>query len=151
MKLSARRGLECRIFHHLSQCFWRPWATPRTPAIKGTSASIYLLLFNFLLILQNLLTSLVNVDFFYAYLSWFIFFHLLTKTIWKSKKILNNTLNWSVFTKKCPLSVCDLALNTCIVLWHLCKLLGFFYSAFRSCYITLLKLTIGSMSQEIKK
>jgi hypothetical protein len=24
MKLSARRGLECRILHHLSQSFWEP-------------------------------------------------------------------------------------------------------------------------------
>jgi hypothetical protein len=24
MKLSARRGLECRILHHLSQIFWGP-------------------------------------------------------------------------------------------------------------------------------
>jgi hypothetical protein len=28
MKLSARRGLECRILHHLSQSFWGPWARP---------------------------------------------------------------------------------------------------------------------------
>ena len=35
MKLSARRGLECRILHHLSQRFWRPWAAPRPPAVKG--------------------------------------------------------------------------------------------------------------------
>jgi hypothetical protein len=47
MKLSARRGLECRILHHLSQNLGR----------KGRSASICLLLFNFLLLLQNLLTS----------------------------------------------------------------------------------------------
>ena len=33
MKLSARRGLECRILHHLSQSFWGPWARP--PAVKG--------------------------------------------------------------------------------------------------------------------
>jgi hypothetical protein len=49
MKLSARRGLECRILQHLSQ----------TPGRKAQpSASICLLLFNFLLLLQNLLTSL---------------------------------------------------------------------------------------------
>jgi hypothetical protein len=24
MKLSARRGIECRILHHLSQSFWEP-------------------------------------------------------------------------------------------------------------------------------
>jgi hypothetical protein len=53
MKLSARRGLECRILHHLSQSFW---GTGRKGA--APSASICLLLFNFLLLLQNLLTSL---------------------------------------------------------------------------------------------
>ena len=36
MKLSARRGLECRILHHLSQSFWGPWATP---CHKGRPAS----------------------------------------------------------------------------------------------------------------
>ena len=56
MKLSARRGLECRILHHLSQ----------TPGRKGRRAcsvrrtALCLLLFNFLLLLQNLLTSLVD-------------------------------------------------------------------------------------------
>ena len=61
MKLSARRGLECRILHHWSQ----------TPGRKGSrassawrttvpSASICQLLFNFLLLLQNLLTSLLH-------------------------------------------------------------------------------------------
>jgi hypothetical protein len=35
MKLSARRGLECRILHHLSQNFWGPSAVRRPPALKG--------------------------------------------------------------------------------------------------------------------
>jgi hypothetical protein len=35
MKLSARRGLECRILHHLSQSFWEP------PAVKGAELSAW--------------------------------------------------------------------------------------------------------------
>ena len=34
MKLSSRRGLECRILHHLSQSFWGP----QTPGCKGHRA-----------------------------------------------------------------------------------------------------------------
>jgi hypothetical protein len=34
MKLSARRGLECRILHHLSQRFWGP------PAVKGAELAV---------------------------------------------------------------------------------------------------------------
>ena len=36
MKLSARRGLECRILHHLSQSFLGAAQGPKTPAVKGT-------------------------------------------------------------------------------------------------------------------
>ena len=61
MKSSARRDLECRILHHLSQ------SGPQTPGRKGgsvrqtavPSTSICLLLSKFLLLLQNQLTSLV--------------------------------------------------------------------------------------------
>ena len=31
MKLSARRGLECRILHHLSQSFWVALSSPTDP------------------------------------------------------------------------------------------------------------------------
>ena len=36
MKLSARRGLECRILHHLSQSFLGAAQGPQTPAVEGT-------------------------------------------------------------------------------------------------------------------
>ena len=66
MKLNAKRGLEGRILHHLSQSFWGTWAAPGRKGPSSAqrtarlSASICLLLFNFLLLLQNLLTSLIN-------------------------------------------------------------------------------------------
>ena len=41
MKLSARRDLECRILHHLSQSFWGPWAAPRPLAVKGAVDGCY--------------------------------------------------------------------------------------------------------------
>ena len=66
MKLNAKRGLEGRILYHLSQSFWGTWAAPGRKGPSSAqrtarlSASICLLLSNFLLLLQNLLTSLIN-------------------------------------------------------------------------------------------
>ena len=37
--LGVRKSLECRIFNHLPQSFWGPWAAPRPPAVVGTSAA----------------------------------------------------------------------------------------------------------------
>ena len=34
MKLSARRGLECRILHHLSKSFWGLWLAPGCKAVR---------------------------------------------------------------------------------------------------------------------
>jgi hypothetical protein len=41
MKLSTRRGLECKILHHLSQSFWGPLKAPRPLAVKGTIACYF--------------------------------------------------------------------------------------------------------------
>jgi hypothetical protein len=40
--LGVRKSLECRIFNHLPQSFWGPWAVPRPPAVVGNSLCVLL-------------------------------------------------------------------------------------------------------------